>query len=169
MIVESETDGLDDANCKTRCIFQECPYYWEGSMDSTVGTVLIKWIGAAWCFWVVWWICYSRASCQCHDVWSLFGFSQWRGPCTCRFWTTTTLRCSMDHKPCGRSNPVEENAQKFNSLIACFLPDEWSTSLIQAGGFFGSFMAVWGPLVLFILSEMAYGSCHLIGGKKRRF
>ena len=31
VIVESETDGLDDANCKTRCVAQECPYYWEGS------------------------------------------------------------------------------------------------------------------------------------------
>ena len=30
VIVESETDGLDAANCKTRCMSQECPYYWEG-------------------------------------------------------------------------------------------------------------------------------------------
>lgn len=35
VIVESETDGLDDANCKTRCVAQECPYYWEGEVMST--------------------------------------------------------------------------------------------------------------------------------------
>ncbi|CAE7276575.1 unnamed protein product [Symbiodinium natans] len=35
VIVESETDGLDAANCKTRCIAQQCPYYWEGEVMST--------------------------------------------------------------------------------------------------------------------------------------
>jgi len=35
VIVESETDGLDAANCKTRCMSQECPYYWEGEVMST--------------------------------------------------------------------------------------------------------------------------------------
>lgn len=35
VVVETETDGLDDANCKTRCVAEECAYYWEGEVMST--------------------------------------------------------------------------------------------------------------------------------------
>ena len=39
VVVETETDGLDDANCKTRCVAEECAYYWEGRSCKLVYTL----------------------------------------------------------------------------------------------------------------------------------
>eukprot|EP00439_Symbiodinium_sp_Y106_P014738 s3506_g2.t1 len=35
VIVETESDGLDPGNCRTRCLTQECPFFWEGEVMST--------------------------------------------------------------------------------------------------------------------------------------
>ncbi|CAE7770459.1 ath, partial [Symbiodinium sp. CCMP2592] len=35
VIVETESDGLDPGNCRTRCLAQECPFFWEGEVMST--------------------------------------------------------------------------------------------------------------------------------------